>query len=569
MPDGYEVHNETNPLVPDADEDLDDDGASNLTEFNAGSRANDPDSDDDTISDGWEIHWGTDPLVGDQDADPDSDGFSNAEEYDLGSDPHDSADPPDTVHVSPSGSDETGDGSLANPWASIGRAMTFVARYSERLPVLVQAGPGAYAETVDFVPSVSLRGDSSADPEATIIAPSATQLAGEIAIEMNASCALRDLMVLLPFDAPIGVTCVRINDVPGLVRNTVLNGRDVSGSVALNVLGPNSAASVVADNLVMRFDKGLRAVETTVTVEGNIWENIGFDGVFVSNPDKGAGLTPVLGDAGRGAGGGNTFRNIGGYFIRNGSGEEMLAELNDWDLYSESEIAERMSGPVDFVPFLHMGAAQAVLTCDVVALETQAAVAGASVGVVPGIAEPVQTNAAGEAQFTLMEGQFMVMVTADGFDVAVVPVVLTGGENNLLIELAPDSWTPPLSGEGEGEGHDRPSIQGGGLYELGEPLTLSIYFPNAVGVVAYEWYKDGESLSVYGATYAIEFLAYEDSGKYTCMLTDESAKGLFIAGPVTVTVVENLSVCNLLCIVLGSVILATIAAAYSRKQSQQ
>ncbi len=62
MPDLWEIQNGLNPLVDDASEDLDNDGLSNLLEYQTGTLVNDSDSDSDGIPDGWEVAYGYDPL---------------------------------------------------------------------------------------------------------------------------------------------------------------------------------------------------------------------------------------------------------------------------------------------------------------------------------------------------------------------------------------------------------------------------------------------------------------------------------------------------------------------------
>lgn len=122
-------------------DDPDQDGATNLQEFNHGTFPGKVDSDNDGIKDGWEIDHNTDPLRNDASEDPDHDGFSNLSEYNAGTDPQLSGSNPDTVlpnnpptanagsdqsvtsgdTVTLSGSGTDSDGSIAGyQWSQVG-----------------------------------------------------------------------------------------------------------------------------------------------------------------------------------------------------------------------------------------------------------------------------------------------------------------------------------------------------------------------------------------------------------------------------------------------------------------
>lgn len=90
MPDYWESMYGLNPLMNDSLLDVDDDGLSNLGEYQHGTDPTDSDSDNDGMPDGWEVRYGLDPLLNGSSGDADSDGLSNLSEYQHGTDPTDS-----------------------------------------------------------------------------------------------------------------------------------------------------------------------------------------------------------------------------------------------------------------------------------------------------------------------------------------------------------------------------------------------------------------------------------------------------------------------------------------------
>jgi hypothetical protein len=114
IPDEWETANSLQLGFNDAAVDTDNDGLSNLEEYNGGWNPHvaefaslsqsvsgiarvdtgaspygfGTDTDDDGMPDWWEIKYGLNRLVGDQDGDLDGDGFSNLTEYRLGMNPN-------------------------------------------------------------------------------------------------------------------------------------------------------------------------------------------------------------------------------------------------------------------------------------------------------------------------------------------------------------------------------------------------------------------------------------------------------------------------------------------------
>ncbi len=91
MPDGWEIRYGLNPTADwDVNWDLDNDGLTNLQEYNTGTNPNDSDTDNDGMPDGWENTYGLDPTdASDETGDQDSDTYSNVVEFVHGSDPND------------------------------------------------------------------------------------------------------------------------------------------------------------------------------------------------------------------------------------------------------------------------------------------------------------------------------------------------------------------------------------------------------------------------------------------------------------------------------------------------
>ena len=111
MPDKWELDNQLNPLVSDIALDPDNDGLTNLEEFQQLTDPQDPDTDGDDLTDGnevhvrltdplnfdsdfdglpdgWELQYGMNPLVANNpNADPDGDGLTNAQEATYGTNP--------------------------------------------------------------------------------------------------------------------------------------------------------------------------------------------------------------------------------------------------------------------------------------------------------------------------------------------------------------------------------------------------------------------------------------------------------------------------------------------------
>jgi hypothetical protein len=124
MVDWWEYKFGLNPNdANDANEDLDEDGLTNIGEYRAGTDVTNPDTDGDGMQDGWEVQHNLNPLVNDGSGDPDGDGLVNLGEYYRSTNPHN----PDTdsdglsdgyevsIGTNPANLDTDGDG-FSDSW---------------------------------------------------------------------------------------------------------------------------------------------------------------------------------------------------------------------------------------------------------------------------------------------------------------------------------------------------------------------------------------------------------------------------------------------------------------------
>jgi hypothetical protein len=317
-----------------------------------GTHPNNPDTDGDQMPDGWEVAHDLNPLLDDADGDPDGDGISNIEELRLGSDPSNPEDPGAQRYVDAlSGSDALGDGSLTSPWGSIQHALSGVSAFAAALhPVTVHVGPGVYSGPVALPPYVSVKGVDAVETVIALDAKASEHVAVVEGAE-NAQFSFCTLTSNLP-----GVTLLQINGVSMRVENVVLDGDQVADTVGIYVKGTGSSDTVVSNCVIRGVDDGIWAEDSAATVTRTCFEDIAYAGVVVVQPDASEGsapLTPLLGDVHDPLNTGfNRFRMGGEAFVHNATAATVLAELNDWGVYSSEAIEAALSGPVDYSPYI-------------------------------------------------------------------------------------------------------------------------------------------------------------------------------------------------------------------------
>jgi hypothetical protein len=196
MPDAWERDNGLDPNQNDAEGDGDQDGLSNLEEFNLLTNPQSDDSDNDGMPDGWEVEHGlvpSDPADATDDAD--DDGVPNALEFAANSDPNDAATPPSEVYVSTTGTDAPAGGAENAPWRTLGFALDQVSVFAlQTHPVTISLEPGNYDEAVVLVPYITLsgQGDTPFDTLIQFFEPNV------IIVQMSEDTRLENLTVTTP-----------------------------------------------------------------------------------------------------------------------------------------------------------------------------------------------------------------------------------------------------------------------------------------------------------------------------------------------------------------------------------
>ncbi|MBI4556019.1 MAG: hypothetical protein HY706_00420 [Candidatus Hydrogenedentes bacterium] len=355
--DNAELVNGLDPLNPDdAGQDPDGDGLASSDEvLTHHSNPLSSDTDGDTMTDNWEIMRLLNPLVDDTAEDADGDLFSNLAEFQINTDPQNAADPPDDVFVSNTGSNESGDGTEANPWLTIRFAMNDIARHAKDFhPVIIYLAAGLYEEPVVFIPHVTVQGADPEKPAATVIRWFGSAL-DNVVVRAAENTRLQDLKLTFP-PVPISsvVTLVSIDNVTMEIDNVILDGGFKQNSTGVLVSGLQSSESNLHDSQIVNLTDGVWATDSALLITRNEFDQIFNDAIFVILPKDGeASATPQMGELARVETTGlNRFRYVERRCILNATGLPMAAEANDWGVYSEADISHKIYGPVDFYPYI-------------------------------------------------------------------------------------------------------------------------------------------------------------------------------------------------------------------------
>lgn len=445
MGDWWEVNNGLDPAESgDADDDADDDGLTNLGELEHGSDPNNKDSDGDGMEDGWEVANGLDPVdPSDADGDVDGDGFPNLVEFELGTDPLDYAHPPEHYYVSPNGTDSEGSGRWDGPWTTIQHAVTVAAIYSDYRPSAIHLGPGTYEEQVNLVPNISISGAGTEETTIQYFEASADSHAVVYAAENS---GLSDCTVTVPVFTAEVVTLVLVEDVSISMERVAFDGRFNPRVTGVFVSGSGSSSSGVHDSAFRNLDKGIWAINSGISISRNIFENILGVAVFISPSFDKDGVgddVPQMGDLGGISSHGiNLFRNIPGDLVQNWAGNMFPAHYNDWGMYTQENIDEKLWGPVDVSNYVGVPLDYGTIAVEIMDGETSEPITDFALSVIlSGQALPLEQDMSSGLFIVpgVESGQYNVDVEEDGLSIERQNLNIgVSGVEALTVEVAGD-----------------------------------------------------------------------------------------------------------------------------------
>ncbi len=338
------------------------------------------------------------------------------------------------VFVSPDG-DNQNLGTEASPWQDINFALTRLSGTPEN-PSTIHLEPGVYEEEVILCAYVSLVGE---DPETTILQffdPGSTD---RFVLEAGEGSEVIGIQLRTPQATTQAVDLLRVRNVSAFVEDVTFDGRDNPLSFGVFASGVGSSGTLVQNCLFRRVGFAVQAVETEAEFRNNIFRDIRADAVFVSEPlGKNAAQqtdeVPLFGDETIEGTGGNVFDNVGGQFIINNTETTVKAEKNSWGLADATAIGEKMTGPVDFEPFVAPGQLAGTVTD----ATTGDPIAGATVTIEELSLSVTTLNDGTYAFVSVPAGSITVRVERAGYRSATVDVtVATGGITTQDFSLTP------------------------------------------------------------------------------------------------------------------------------------
>ena len=433
----------------DFDEDKDGDGLSACEEACYGTSDYKTDSDSDGMPDPFEVRFGLDPLSFDADADPDGDTLSNLEEFLENASPIDADSPIISLFVAPppQGYDAPERGSLESPLATVGYALSILIA-SESRPLRIVVLPGTYEEDFVMKPWISVEG--YADAETTIY--------GTVVGANHARLSNLTLIAASPQDVLLSIGSVVMT-----VRHVLFLGTEAQQATGILCEG-NTLDALIDGCAFESVSIGIEIAGSSPTIRRCVFRDYATAAIYIH---ESATETGSMGDSSDANSGWNTFENIPGTpAVRNDSTIEFKMENNDWGTEDEAEIQQRISGVVDYQPFLATGSGilAAAVYCTLWDALTSARILDASVTLTPSAYAPVTDNVDGVYAFpALPGGVYTVQIEAPGYITKGQSINVDDGKiASISIPLTPngtegeEEGEGETEGEGEGEGEEEP-----------------------------------------------------------------------------------------------------------------
>jgi sugar lactone lactonase YvrE len=272
------------------------------------------------------------------------------------------------IYVTMQGNDTTGEGTLEKPWQTIGKAMAFAAP----APLFdrtytVHAGPGAFFEEVTFQPHVRLIG---AGTDATTITTDIGDNAAHVLLRGADDTALSDCRLAFVGNSGSAANYLLVvENVDMSVTRVDLQGGGNFATVGATVTGEGSSASVIEDCNFTELESAIWSSDSAVSIIRSGFDTILGDAIYV---DTTAAVTPRFGVQSEILTTGlNRFHNVAGYNIRNNGSAQIRAQYNDWGVYTANGVAAKLSGPVQYAPYIGLAIDPGTVVVELFSADTQ------------------------------------------------------------------------------------------------------------------------------------------------------------------------------------------------------